>query len=103
MRRYSRYKICKTNFHFFFLSSRVRNFNRPKWNSLKEKIENFTKTKKQKLPNIYKTKYSKFVSHYFFNLPVLFKSLKKGKKTPVILHDNSISRHLIAFDYSFLK
>ena len=103
MRRYSRYKICKTNFHFFFFSSRIRNFNRPKWNSLKEKIETFTKTKKQKLPNSYKTKYSKLVSYYFFNLPFLFKFSKRGSKTRLILHDNSTTRHVIEFDYLFLK
>ena len=45
MRRYSRYKICKTNFHFFFYNSRLLNFNRPKWNVCKEKFLSLKKLK----------------------------------------------------------
>jgi len=80
MRRYSRYKICKTSFHFFFYSSRILNFNRPKWSLLKEKIESFKKTKKQKLQKSFKTRYSRVVLQYFFNVPFLFKSIKNYKK-----------------------
>jgi hypothetical protein len=80
MRRYCRYKICKSNFHFFFFSSRLLNFNRPKWNALKEKIEKFKKLKNLKKTNSYKIKFPRFILGSLYNIPFLFKSLKNFKK-----------------------
>ena len=100
MRRYSRYKICKTNFHFFFFSSRLLNFNRPKWSVLKEKIENFKKTNKNKLQNKYKIRHSKFILPCFFNITRLFKqvnNLQEKKKIPVIFFRTDEHKHLTGF------
>ena len=80
MRRYCRYKICKSNFHFFFYSSRLLNFNRPKWNALKEKIEKVKKPQNSKKINSYKIKFPRFILGSLYNIPFLFKSLKSSKK-----------------------
>jgi len=78
MRRYSRYKICKSNFHFFFYSSRLLKFNRPKWNVVKEKIEKLKKTKKT---NSYKIKFPRFILGSLYNIPFMFKLFKTYKYT----------------------
>jgi hypothetical protein len=74
MRRYNRYKICKTNFYFYFYSSRIFKFNRPKWNILKDKLK-FLKNKIK-----YNTKHVKYVAQRFYKIPFLFKSLKRSFK-----------------------
>lgn len=70
MRRYSRFKICKTNFHFFFYSSRLVKFKRPKWNILKTKLNFINKSHKKKFSFL---KYS-FLSLY--TIPLIFKNFK---------------------------
>ena len=113
MRRYSRYKICKTNFHFFFYNSRLLNFNRPKWNVCKEK---FLSLKKLKYNPI---KVSSFALKYFFNISFLvssnklYRSLKSKKKknytTPKYLsysgyNSNTLtSSRSFVFDYEFFN
>lgn len=92
MRRYSRFKICKTNFHFFFLSTRLGNFNRPKWNILKEKI------KLVKKPNKDNSIAPKLPLLSFYIIPSLFRSFKyyskfTSKKTTI--HSNISNRKKI--------
>ncbi len=74
MRRYSRFKICKTNFHFFFLSTRLGNFNRPKWNILKDKIK-FVKKPNKDNANIPKPSLLSF-----YIIPSIFRSFKYYNK-----------------------
>jgi hypothetical protein len=80
MRRYCRYKICKSNFHFFFYSSRLLKFNRPKWNVVKEKIEKLKKTKNVKKINLYKIKFPRFFLGSLYNISFMFKCLKDYKQ-----------------------
>ena len=104
MRRYNRYKICKTNFYFFFYSSRVFKFNRPKWNILKDKLKFF----KNKIK--YNTKHVKYAAQCFYNIPVLFKSLKRSSKYTLkkraVCHATSTTYkkfHFLILNYPLFK
>ena len=86
MRRYSRYKICKTNFHYFFNNSRILQFNRPKWNLCKEK---FLLSKKK---NYTKASILSFNLKYLFNMSLVFKSNKNyGLFTSKLLASSLVS------------
>jgi hypothetical protein len=70
MRRYSRFRICKTNFHFFFVYSRLLKFNRPKWNNLKEKLKFIQKSNKNTFI------FSKYSLSSLYHTSVIFKHFR---------------------------
>ncbi len=103
MRRYSRFKICKTNFHFFFYSCRLENFKRPKWNILKEKIKFVKKLNKNNFSA------SKNCLSCFYVIPSIFKSFKyhsgfTSKKTIAYskVSNIKINKKLNSLNFDFL-
>lgn len=70
MRRYARFKICKTNFHFFFSYSRLLKFNRPKWNILREKLNFIQKSSKNTFT------FPKYSSLYLYRISFIFKHFR---------------------------
>ena len=113
MRRYSRYKICKTNFHFFFFPSRLIKFKRPKWLICKEKIK-FIKKKNFQAINFFPSALC-FYYHFsnIFKLKYFSKKFNSNhvssfSKNSLVVLDKNDYKHFFTLqtrklDYNFIN